>query len=93
MNNFSRFAFSLAHDQYYLTRDCRFNPCAVLCYKDGSYEIIDHTNPRKDKVIKLSRRFRLRNVKQSDDEAIIFRLQEVNPDINVILLGFMLGNL
>ncbi|CAD8139716.1 unnamed protein product [Paramecium octaurelia] len=91
INNFTRFAFSMAHDQYYLTSDKRLQIVAYVLRKDGTYEIVNQESKNYGKVFKW-KQFRL-PIKQTDDEALILRLQEIDSDIIAIVFGLLLPNL
>ncbi|CAK70204.1 unnamed protein product (macronuclear) [Paramecium tetraurelia] len=91
VNNFTRFAFSMAHDQYYLTSDKRLQIVAYVLRKDGTYEIVNQESKNYGKVFKW-KKFRL-PIKQTDDEALLLRLQELDSEIIAIVFGLLLPNL
>lgn len=88
VNDFKRLAFSFAHDQYYKTKDWKLKPMALFIKSDGSFTVIDETTARDGKVSKL-KNFR-QNLKQSDDQAIVIRLQDIHSDVVAIVFGVML---
>ncbi|CAD8047643.1 unnamed protein product [Paramecium sonneborni] len=91
VNNFNRLGFSMAHDQYYLSSDKRLQIIAFVLRKDGTYEIVNKESKNYGKIFKW-KQFRL-PIKQTDDEILLLRLQEIDSEIIAIVFGLLLPNL